>query len=330
MASSSTSSPSEENSSGTDLSIIPTKEERCIDTSTWSITKCKKLQHMIEFHKEYQHIFGEKASLHTIMKNRITHMNPPMPDVVCQEEMQNATHENDVIIEYITDAQGIKVKKLRPILIKSKPDREHTHHIHSDDNLPSIPEDNFTQKQEITVHSYSKTISSKSSSEDRTLTAEMEDTSTSMEEHIDNNTSIDMHENKVTEIESALHQIVSSLQSAAGAYMTLASCIRKLEPYEIPQILTQIPPPPVNISVPMQKALAADTKDKIINYLIHGEYELTTTSWSKLQKKYGVTRGRIYSALKGKKMPGGSQYQQLKKHARKLETTTSSTNSDVN
>ena len=59
-----------------------------------------------------------------------------------------------------------------------------------------------------------------------------------------------------------------------------------------------------------------------------GEYELTKTSWSKLQKKYGVTRGRIYSALKGKRMPGGSQYRQLKKHARKLETTTSNTSSE--
>ena len=34
----------------------------------------------------------------------ITHMNPPMPDSVCQEEMQNASLDNDVIIEYITDA----------------------------------------------------------------------------------------------------------------------------------------------------------------------------------------------------------------------------------
>ena len=44
------------------------------------------------------------------MKNRITYMNPPMPDSVCKEEMQSATIENDVIIEYITDAQGRKVK----------------------------------------------------------------------------------------------------------------------------------------------------------------------------------------------------------------------------
>ena len=72
-------------------------------------------------------------------------MIPPMPDVVCIEEMQNATLDNDVIIEYITDAQGRKIKKLKPLLIKSEPNREHVHHIHSDDNLPSILEDNFTQ-----------------------------------------------------------------------------------------------------------------------------------------------------------------------------------------
>ena len=330
MASSSASSSSEDHTSGTDLSYIPTEEERRIDTSTWSITKCKKLQHMIDFHEEYQHIFGEKASLRTIMKNRITHMNPPMPDTVCREEMQNATLVNDVIIEHIIDAQGRKVKKLKPLFIKSEPDREHVHHIHSDDNLPSIPKEQFTQKREITINSYSETISSESSSEDRTLTAKTEDTTTSMEEHVNNNTSIDHTENKVTEIESVLYQIVSSLQSAAGAYMTLASCIHDLEPSEILQMISQIPPPPVNISIPMWKALAADTEDRIVNYLIRGEYELTETSWSKLQKKYGVTRGRIYSALKGKKMPGGSQYRLRRKRARKLETTTSSNNSEIN
>ena len=166
------------------------------------------------------------------MKNRITHMNPPMPDVVCKEEMQNATLDKDVIIEYITDAQGRKIKKLKPLLIKSEPDKEHVHHIHSDDNLPSVPEDNFTQKQEITVNSYSETIFSESSSEDRTLTAETDNTLTSMENHVEDNTSI--KENNVTEIESALYQVASSLQSTAGTYMTLASCIHKLEPYKIP------------------------------------------------------------------------------------------------
>ena len=78
---------------------------------------------MVEFHEEYQHVFGEKASIHTIMRNRISHMNPPMPDSVCKEEMQNVTIDNDVIVEYISDAQGRKVRKLKPLLIKSEPNR---------------------------------------------------------------------------------------------------------------------------------------------------------------------------------------------------------------
>ena len=112
-------------------------------------------------------------------------MNLPMPDSVCKEEMQSATPNNDVVIEYITDAQGRKVKKLKPLLIKSEPDREYVHHIHSNDNLPYIPEEEFTQKREIMIESYSETISSESSSEDKTLTTEMENTLSSMEEHIE-------------------------------------------------------------------------------------------------------------------------------------------------
>ena len=41
-------------------------------------------------------------------------MNPPMPKTVCEEEMQNAQLDsNEVIIEYITDTQGNKVKKIK-------------------------------------------------------------------------------------------------------------------------------------------------------------------------------------------------------------------------
>ena len=149
-----------------------------------------------------------------------------------------------------------------------------------------------------------------------------------MEDHIEDNMNI--KEDQVTEIESALYQIASSLQSAAGAYMILASCIHKIEPYEVPQVVSQIPSPPMNVPMPIRKALTADNEDKVVNHLIRGEYELTKTSWSKLQNKYGVTRGRIYSALKGKRMPRGSQYRQLKKRARKLETTTSNTSSESN
>ena len=317
MASASTSPSFEDHTSGTDLNDIPTEEERQIDTATWSTTKRKKLQHMTEFHKEYQRVFKERASLRTIMKNRISHMNPPMPNMVCREEMQNATLEKDVIIEYITDVQGRRVKKLKPLLIKSEPDREHVHHVHSDDNLPLVPEDNFYQKREVTINSYSETISSESSSDDRTLTAKTEDSSVSMEEHIE---TMNEHtetcsndtkkESNVTEIETALLQIASGLQSAAGAYMTLASHIHNLKTYEIPQLITQIPPPPISVPMPIRKALTIDDEKKVVNYLIRREYELTKTSWSKLQKKYNIGRGRIYSILKGKSMPRGSQYRQ--------------------
>ena len=289
MASNSTSSPSEDNTSGTDLSIIPTEDKKQIDTTDWMPAKCKKLQHMKEFHEEYQHVFGEKASICTIMKNQITHMNPPMPDSVCKEEMQNAVLDNDVIIEYVMDAQGRKEKKLKPLLIKSEPDREYVHHIHSDDNLPYIPEDNFTQKREITIDSYSETISSESSSEDRTLTAEMENTMSSMEDHVEDGSSI--KENNVTEIENALHQIATCLHNAAEAYMSLASCIHSLELYKILQVIAQIPPPPINVPLPIRKALTVDDEDKDVNHLLCGEYELADTSWSKLQKKYSLTKG---------------------------------------
>ena len=47
-------------------------------------------------------------------------MNPPIPKSVCEEEMQNANLDTDeVIIEYMADAHGNKIKKLKPLLIKS-------------------------------------------------------------------------------------------------------------------------------------------------------------------------------------------------------------------
>ena len=197
------SSPSEDNNSETDLSNIHMEDEEHIDTSTWTPANWKKLQHMVEFHEEYQCVFGEKVSICTIMKNRITHINPSMPDSVCKEEMQNATIEHDVIIEYIVDAQGRKIKKPKPLLIKSEPDREYTQHIHSDDNIPNVPEDNVMQKREVTVDSYSKTISSDSSSDERTITAETEDSISSMEDNIEDNSCI--KETNATEIEASLH-----------------------------------------------------------------------------------------------------------------------------
>ena len=101
--------------SDTNLSAIDTEEKLHTNISTWTPAKRMKLQHMTEFNEEYQHVFGEKASIQTIMKRRISHMNPPMPKSVCEKEMQSAhldTHE--VIIECITDAHGNKIKKLKP------------------------------------------------------------------------------------------------------------------------------------------------------------------------------------------------------------------------
>ena len=157
--------------SETDLGIVNTEDEMHTDLSTWTPAERKKLQHMTEFHEEYQHVFGEKASICTIMKCRMCHMNPPISKSVCEEEMQNANLDtNEVIIEYMTDAQGNKIKKLKPLLIKCDPDREYAQHIPSDDNVPAVPEENFIPKREVTVDSYSESISSNDeSSDDRTV-----------------------------------------------------------------------------------------------------------------------------------------------------------------
>ena len=211
-------------------------------------------------------------------------MNAPMPDSVCEEEMQNATIENDIIIEYITDTQGRRVKKLKPLLIKTEPDREYIQHIHSDDNLPDVPVDNFMQKREVTVDSYSETISSDSSSDDNTITADPEDSTSSLEDKSC------VWETDSTEIEASLHQIASGLQNAAEGYMTLASYVSKLNPYELPQVIAQIPPPPIDVPMLIRKALSVDGESKVVDYLLCGEYEMTNTSWSKLQKKYNLSK----------------------------------------
>ena len=57
-----------EETSSTDLEEINTDDERATDISNWSDKECKKLQHMTEFHQEYQRVFGNRASLHTIIR----------------------------------------------------------------------------------------------------------------------------------------------------------------------------------------------------------------------------------------------------------------------
>ena len=89
------------------------------------------------------------------------------------------------------------------------------------------------------------------------------------------------------------------------------------------RVIAQIPPPPIDVPMHIRKALTIDGENKVVVHLLHGEHEMTNTSWSKLQKKYSLSKNKIYSALKGKRRPRGSQYWQKRKQMRKLDTTTS-------
>ena len=265
--------------SGTDLNEINTEDEMNTDVNKWSDKERKKLQYMKEFHEEYQRVFGNQTSLRTIIRKRIAHMNPPIPHSVCEEEMQDASLDTkEVIIEYITDAHGNKVKKLKPLLIKSEPNRTYVQHISSDDELPVVSEDKFIQKREITIDFYSESISSDDeASDDRTVTAD----SDSLAAQSFEDTPCKL-ETDAVEIEATLNQIASRLQSAAEGYLTLASHLPILAPCELPQMIAQIPPPPINVPMPIRKALSTEGENKAIHYLLHGEYELTNTLWSRL------------------------------------------------
>ena len=80
--------------------------------------------------------------------------------------------------------------------------------------------------------------------------------------------------------------------------------------------------------MPIRKALMVDGESKAVDYLLHEEYEMTNTPWSKLQKNYNLSKNKIYSALKGKRRPGGSQYQQKRKQISKLKSTTSNSETE--
>ena len=192
-------------------------------------------------------------------------MNPLIPKSVCEEEMPSAhLDNNEVIIEYMTNAHGNKIKKLKPLLIKSEPDREYTQHIPSDDNLPAVPKENFTQKREVTMDSYSESISSNDeSSDDRTVTADSDGSATTDFEE----TPCKWEANSKG-IEATLHQIALGFQSAAEGYLTLASHISEEVPYELPQVIVQNPPPPMDVPLPIRKALSIDGESKAVNYLL--------------------------------------------------------------
>ena len=107
----------------------------------------------------------------------------------------------------------------------------------------------MTQKREITVDSYSESISSsEESSDDRTVTEDSDSSATSNFEETPCKWEAD---SKV--IESTLHQIALGLQSAAEGYLTPASHISKVAPCELPQVIAQIHPPPMDVPMPKGK-----------------------------------------------------------------------------
>ena len=180
-----------------------------------------------------------------------------------------------------------------------------------------MPESNFIQKREITVDSYSESISSNfESSDDKTATADSD--SSAAQSFMDVPCKL---ETDPKEIEATLNQIASGLQNTAEGYLSLASHMSKVASYELPQVIAQIPPPPMEVPMPIRKALSIDGENKTTHYLLCGENELTNTSWSKLQHKYNVSHNTIYTALTGKGRLGGSQYQQRRKQSAKKEVT---------
>ena len=137
--------------------------------------------------------------------------------------MQSAQLDNnEVIIEYMTDAQGNKIKKLKPIFIKSEPNREYTCHVDSDDNFPAVPKEKFTQKREITIDSYSESISSDDDpSDNRTITVDSDSSVAPTFEETPCEWEADPKG-----IEATLHQIAAGLKSTAEGYLTLASHVQ--------------------------------------------------------------------------------------------------------
>ena len=75
-------------------------------------------------------------------------MNPSIPSSVCQEEMQDA-ETDEVIVEFITDSKGNKVKRLKPLFIKSEPNKTYVQHLPSEDELPPVSEENSIRQGKL-------------------------------------------------------------------------------------------------------------------------------------------------------------------------------------
>ena len=56
----------------------------------------------------------------------------------------------------------------------------------------------------------------------------------------------------------------------------------------------------MDVPMPVRKALIIDRENKVVNYLLLREYELNKTSWSKLLKKYNVSKNKVLPLLREK------------------------------
>ena len=119
----------------------------------------------------------------------------------------------------------------------------------SDDNLPAVPEENFTKERERTVDSFSESISlDDDPSNERTITVDSDSSVATIFEE----TTCEL-EADLKGIEATLHQLATGLQSTAEGYLALASHMSQVAPHELPQIVAQIPPPPWMFLCPLEK-----------------------------------------------------------------------------
>ena len=150
----------------------------------------------------------------------------------------------------------------------------------SDDNLPAVPEENFTRERERKIGFYSESISlDDDPSDERTITADSDSSVAAIFEETPCGWEADPKG-----IEATLHQIATSLQSAAEGYLALASHMSQVVPYKLLQIVAQIPPPPMDVPLPIRKALLTDGESKAVSHLICVEHELTNTSSKNCRK----------------------------------------------
>ena len=181
--------------------------------------------------------------------------------------------------------------------------------MNSDENLPDVPEENFTRERERTVDSYSESISlDDEPSDERPITADNDSSKAEVFEDAMVGWELDSKG-----IEATLHQIATGLKNCSDGYLALASHIAHVDSYALLQIIAQIPQPPMNKPIPIRKALLVDGESKTVSYLIDGEYKLTIHPDPSCKKKYHISRDKVYTGVKGKKRPGGSQYQQKNK-----------------